>query len=357
MIVLQFILANAAKDAASETLETAILGNHKSVGISIFVLTLLRLGWRLRHGVPRPLPMPQWQLSASQVSHWSMYALILLLPVTGWLTSSASGSGTSWFDLVDLPDLVPPDPGREATLEEIHEMHAKLLLVIAVLHISAAAWHTIKRQQALVRITSTGPVLTFIAIALLGTLTLTGTRDSTLSTMQSSASNTGLQPWRIDYPLSSIRFIASQAGSPMQGEWQEWHGDIRFDGARLDDCRVDVSITVASVETFDDERDSVLLQREWFHAENFPEVRYRAARFERLADRRYAALGTLSVKGRTAPVTLEFTLETDGARYLLDGTARLDRLRLDLGLGEFSDTRWIGQQVTVTVHIEATASN
>ena len=71
MIVLQFVLAKFAEDAATPMQELALLANHKSVGITIFLCACLRLAWRLRQGVPPPLPMPGWQAIASRISHLS----------------------------------------------------------------------------------------------------------------------------------------------------------------------------------------------------------------------------------------------------------------------------------------------
>jgi polyisoprenoid-binding protein YceI len=107
-----------------------------------------------------------------------------------------------------------------------------------------------------------------------------------------------------------------------------------------------------SVQTLDDDRDTVLQDAEWFDGENFPEVRYFANRFTRDVKGQYEAFGVLTVKGRNVPVTLGFTVLCGAGRYVLDGTAELDRLTLDLGTGEWSDTRWIGQFVTVNVHVE-----
>jgi cytochrome b561 len=371
MIVLQFVLANFAENAATPLQELALLANHKSVGITIFLCAIARLAWRLQQGTPRPLPMPEWQLIASRISHWSMYALIFLLPITGWLTSSASAYSVSWFNLIPLPDLIAPDPELKEKLEEIHELHATLLAVIAIIHIAAALQHAIRKDGALARITSTGPIVVFLAIIVAGSVTLTrvgdGTegdreenvvRSSTLSTTIDAGTGGGdLDAWNIDYDKSFIRFTATQAGAGINGEWQEWRGNLHFDEARLDASLFDVNVIVASVETLDDVRDAVLQDAEWFDGENYPEVRFHAGRFERNATGGFEALGTLTVKGRDVPVALEFTVSANAGSVVLDGTAELDRLALDLGLGEWSDTRWIGQFVTVSVHVEASGGN
>lgn len=362
MIVLQFVLAKLAEEAATPLEELALLANHKSVGMTIFALALVRLAWRLRQGVPRALPMPEWQFIASRISHWSMYALILLLPITGWLTSSASAYGTSWFNLFPVPDAIAPDPGLEEKLEEIHELHARLLLVIAGIHIAAALLHSLKKEKALARITSTGPLIVFVAVISIGLVFLTRVGDGSAKVMRSSApptvavdstATTDLEAWDIDYDASYIRFTAIQAGARMNGAWQAWRASLHFDDARLDEALFDVSVSVASVETLDDDRDTVLMAAEWFDAENHPEVRYLARRFERNAEGRFRALGALTVKGRSVPAVLDFMLSQDAGKQVLSGTAELDRLALDLGTGEWSDTRWIGRYVNVTVHVEA----
>lgn len=310
--------------------------------------------------------MPEWQFIASRISHWSMYALIFLLPITGWLTSSASAESVSWFNFVPLPDLIAPDPDVKEKLEEIHELHATLLFVIAAIHIGAAVLHSFRKQRALERITSTGPVIVFVAVIAVGSLMLTRVGDDAGNAFGSRAPSTAigedrgtteLAAWNIDYDKSYIRFTATEAGTGINGEWHEWRADLRFDDARLDESLFDVRVIVASVETLEDDRNTVLQGHEWFDNENHPEVRYRASRFRRGADGRYEALGTMAIKGRSVPVAVEFTVLKDAGAYVLDGTAQLDRLELDLGLGEWSDTRWIGRFVTVHAHVQASVAN
>jgi cytochrome b561 len=361
MIVLQYVLAKFAENAATPMQELALLANHKSVGITIFLFAVFRLAWRLRQGVPPSLPMPGWQTIASRVSHWTMYGLIFLMPVTGWLMSSASAYSVSWFNLVPLPDLVAADPDLKDTLEVIHKTLAKLLFVIAAVHIAAALRHTQKRDGAIARITSTGAIILFISIISVGVLTLTRVGDgsgnidipateSSGSTVTAVASD--LPAWNIDYDASYIKFIATQAGADVNGEWQDWTADLHFDEAQLDAGLFDVSIVVAAVETLDVDRDRTLQDPEWFDAENFPLVRYLASSFKENPVGGFEATGSLTVKGRSAPVDLMFTVSQVDGNYVLDGEANLDRIALQLGLGEWADTTWIAQFVTVVVHVE-----
>ncbi len=362
MIVLQFVLARLAENAATPLQELALLANHRSVGITIFLCAALRLAWRLRQGVPGSLPMPEWQFMASRASHWSMYGLIFLLPISGWLMSSASAYSVSWFDVVQLPDLVAADPELKDTLERIHKTLAKALFAVATIHIAAAVKHSlINKDGAIARITSTGAIALFFAVIALGAATLTrvGDRAGNIAS-PSTASNSitvetrtsELPAWNIDYAHSYIKFIATQAGADINGEWQEWSADIRFDETQLEASLFDVSVAVAAVETLDVDRDRTLQDLEWFDAENHPQVRYRARSFRQRPDGGFAASGSLTVKDGRSPVMLAFTVTRAGGRYVLEGQAELDCLALQVGIGEWADTRRIGQFVTVVVHVE-----
>src|SRR5690606_30568132 len=79
---------------------------HKWTGVTIFFLALLRILWRITHQPPAPPPMPRWQHIAAEIVHRLLYALIVLIPLSGWLMSSALGFQTVWFGKLPLPDLL-----------------------------------------------------------------------------------------------------------------------------------------------------------------------------------------------------------------------------------------------------------
>jgi len=145
LVIVQFVLANLgerAEDAEDLVRELALFANHRSVGITILVLAIIRLLWRWRNPPP-PLPdcLPRWQVIASRTSHWSLYGILLAMPLSGWLMTSAGDVSVSWFSLVQLPDFVAPDHELHEAFEEVHKLLAKLLFVIASLHILAALKH------------------------------------------------------------------------------------------------------------------------------------------------------------------------------------------------------------------------
>lgn len=126
---------------------------HKWAGVSIFMLVIVRLGWRLTHPAP-PLPeaMPGPLRLAAAGAHWLLYALMFAIPLTGWLMSSAKGFQTVWFGVLPLPDLVAKDKALGKLLAEVHETLNFTLLALVVVHAAAALkHHFIDRDTVLTR--------------------------------------------------------------------------------------------------------------------------------------------------------------------------------------------------------------
>jgi len=141
LLIVQVALGKIADELPVGLDKLALLARHKSVGITILGLAVIRLAWRLYDRPPPPPPMPRWQLFASRLNHWALYALLFAMPLTGWMMSSASNYPVSWFGLVQLPDLVAPDRSLKEQFEEIHELLAKVLIALALLHVAAALKH------------------------------------------------------------------------------------------------------------------------------------------------------------------------------------------------------------------------
>jgi cytochrome b561 len=125
---------------------------HKWVGVTVFLVTLVRLGWRCMDPPP-PLPasMPPWQRLAARLSHAGLYGVLLVMPVSGWLTSSALGLTTVYFGLVPLPDLVAPDRALGDSLVRLHDALAVLLATLFTLHAGAALHHHFVRGDDVAR--------------------------------------------------------------------------------------------------------------------------------------------------------------------------------------------------------------
>jgi len=132
---------------------------HKSLGLTVLALVVLRLGWRLHAGAPPPAAgTPAWQERIASSTHWLMYALMFAIPLSGWAYDSASGLRPfRWFGLVDVPRLVSPDPQAVAVSHAIHEYGFWTLIAVVLAHAGAALYHHfIQRDATLARMVPRG---------------------------------------------------------------------------------------------------------------------------------------------------------------------------------------------------------
>lgn len=116
---------------------------HKSGGMLILALTLVRLFWRFREPwKPLPVAMPQWQRWLARVTHVGFYVVMIGMPLTGWAAVSAAGSGFDFYGLFATP-LLPVEGGRATAraLFGIHDLGAKVFYVLTALHVAAALKH------------------------------------------------------------------------------------------------------------------------------------------------------------------------------------------------------------------------
>jgi cytochrome b561 len=117
---------------------------HKSIGLTIFALAIVRLLWRL-FATRRPElpPMPRWQHAVSAATHFALYALIFAVPLSGWLfDSAASLRPLYWWGVLKMPSLTGgPDPALKSFAQSLHETLFWVLVAVAALHVAGALKH------------------------------------------------------------------------------------------------------------------------------------------------------------------------------------------------------------------------
>ena len=130
-----------------------ILFFHKSIGVTILGLIALRIVWRLIVGAPAYAePLGKLTQVASRAGHFALYALMIAMPVSGYLGSTAGGRAVSWFGLFELPRLVAKDRSLAAAASWAHLVFAWMLALVLAMHLSAVVWHAmIKRDSVLTR--------------------------------------------------------------------------------------------------------------------------------------------------------------------------------------------------------------
>ncbi len=116
---------------------------HKSIGVTVGVLVLIRVWWRLTHRPPAlPASMPAWEVSAAKISHALLYACLLVMPVAGFLASNFTKYGVKYFGVQIGPFFAENQAARDA-LQEVHEITSYVLVVAIVIHILAAFKHLV----------------------------------------------------------------------------------------------------------------------------------------------------------------------------------------------------------------------
>ena len=144
----------------------------------------------------------------------------------------------------------------------------------------------------------------------------------------------------------SLTFEATQAGARFTGRFDRFSADIAFDPADPAACRFVVRIDTASADTRESQRDEVLKGPDFFWVERFPVATFTGSGC-RAADGSYALDGELTLRGVKRQVPLRFSYTPGRGAAAMEGTARLSRLAFGVGQGEWQDTAWVGDEVTV----------
>jgi cytochrome b561 len=130
-----------------------IYSYHKWAGITVFLLVLFRLMWRYLHSPP-PLPetMPIWEKEISEVVHYFLYFLMLAIPLSGWLMSSAAGFPVVLFGIIPLPDLISKDKELAGLFKQLHFFLNMSLFLLVFLHsVAALKHHFIAKDNVLIQ--------------------------------------------------------------------------------------------------------------------------------------------------------------------------------------------------------------
>ena len=152
LIVAAFVMGLVMVELRFSPLRLRLYNWHKWLGIAILALSLARSGWRLvtHRLVPLPPGMPAWQRAAARGTHFAFYALFLIVPLSGWLYTSAVGVPVVWLGWLPLPDLMPLNkPFGEEVLKPLHSASSYLLAALVIVHASAALKHQLVDRDRL----------------------------------------------------------------------------------------------------------------------------------------------------------------------------------------------------------------
>lgn len=366
----------------------AVFQLHKSIGLSVLVLSVIRLLWRLSHRAP-PLPAntPAWERIAAYVTHTVLYVLMFAIPLSGWLYVSTQWRGdaplnvpTVWFGLFKVPGLFALDAAANETRAELaglffnsHEFLAWSMLALLVLHVGAALKHqfmdrdevpghmipflaSAAQRSAVTPGRRLGLRLGFAAI-LIAIVALcwavfrpaqpAGTDSSSTATSRSDIASVA-DGWALDPAQSYIRFSGSNAGTPFSGRFTRWQADLAIDAANPSQSRIHVTIWTASAVDGITMHEEALPTREWFAVAEFPIAKYTVIRVIPGDGGSYLLEGELTIKDHTHPVgTLQMQI-VDGV-VTISGKVLLKRDAFDLGMESDPSGEWVSNEISVDV--------
>lgn len=299
---------------------------HKSIGVTVLLLTLVRFAWRSTFGVPAlPEHIAGWERAAAHAVHGGLYALLIAMTLTGWAMVSVAAFSVPtllygvipWPHVPYLTDLPTEDKkAAEAVFKTTHALLSYTLAALATLHIAAALRHAIflkdgVMSRMLPRLFALASAAVFGAFA--------------------AASDARAYQWDVSPKNSKVTFELSAGGQTVKGEFANFRTEIRFDPDLLADATFNVIVDVASLKTGVAEVDKTLPSSEWFDAPKFPQAVFRSAGAKKTGEDKFEAAGDLTVKGVTRPATLTFTVEIDGAEAAGSGELVIDRLGHGVG--------------------------
>lgn len=356
----------------------ALVQLHKSIGISILLLTLMRIAWRLFHRPP-PMLVQGWERTLARFIHRLFYVLLLAVPLSGWLLVSTSRIPvpTVLFGLFPWPHM-PGLGGLDAATrhalheagEEAHGLMAFIMVGGFLLHVAGALnHHWIDRDGSFQRmapgVTSAfHPRLLAILALVVGAFAfgrffvppstqtspaveieappateaefpdvtpIDNAVDAVIDAEEEAAAADpeALARWTVQ-PGGKLGFITQWSGQPLTGHFRSWDADISFGRAALEQSRVTVRIQTASVTTGQSDPDGALPGDEWFASAAFPTATFNAHKFRRVGNG-FEASGTLMIKGQSRPITLPFTLDINGDTAHMKGGATINRIAYGIG--------------------------
>lgn len=392
-----------------DSLRLSRINLHKSIGITILLLSFVRIGFRLAYKAPPEPPMPAWQALAAQALHLGFYVVMIGMPLTGWLMVSTSVREIPFFGLFAWPH-VPflPTTGPQAHdlhefFEAFHGLIAKLIIYLMVpLHVAAALKHQFVDKDTVIQHMVPGltpePILNWRWIVPVGVVALavglgfgiyrgvpetgghegpppaegaapsaeaptsemasevTASAAASSETSSTSSETAAVTTWNVDKSATKIAFSTTFSGEAINGAFGSYAAAIAFDAKQLAASHVKVTIDLTSVTSGDNDRDASLTSSDFFATSAFPKAVFEAKSFTQKDATHFVAHGKLTMHGVTKPCELPFTLTVKGGAATMSGTTTIDRTAFGVGSGDWAKTDAVPAKVTVSITLKATAA-
>ncbi|RFC64104.1 hypothetical protein DYI37_07000 [Fulvimarina endophytica] len=384
-------------DLLPDAVRFPVIQFHKTIGLLVLALSVARILWRVMNPPPAHAPvMARSERIAAHLVHILFYALMILVPLFGWLVVSASAARVPTYlfmiEALPWPSLPIREAVNETTREHLaaffdfsHKWLALAFLGLLALHVAGAAKHHMRdklpsfsrmglgsglararSRPGAVPLALSGFALV-LAIGLLAGQAETGASgqasapDAQTAVMGESAGEaasgtTTTGDWTIEKSESRLGFETSFSGAPMEGTVSDYDADIVFSPDDLASARAEILIRTASIATANAFVAPQLQGPDGFASKDFPEARLVLDTFRQAGSEpnAFEADGQLTLRGKTHPVTLAFTFvpgEGDTARVA--GSTTIDRTLYGIGVSNDPTGRDLAREVTVRFDLAA----
>ncbi len=364
-IPLAFLAENLSRGTDADVARVAATYSlHKTTGIAAFAVALARILWALSQTRPAPLhPERRVETLLAEAVHWSLYAALLIMPVTGWLYHAASaGFAPIWWPFGQSLPFVPKSDDLAAQFRALHGWSSKLLVLSILAHVAGALKHAfIDRDGTLARMVSGRtqaanlPAATYTSLrpASLALLAWAALISATLAFApatppQTVTATSATGNWAVT--AGTVTFTSKIIGTDVTGTLPGFSATINYDETRKTGTLA-VTLPLAGLTM-----GAVTQQAtgpDFLDLAHNPTALFRAGIAEQGGQ--LVATGTLTLHGRTAPVDLPFTLILDGKQAHVTGQATLDRRDFAIG-SAYADETTLAFPVIVTIDLTASRS-
>lgn len=317
---------------------------HKWIGVSVFLLALLRVLWRATHRPPALPEGPSWEHAAAHLTHWALYVLMFAIPLSGWLHSSAAGYTTVYFGVLPLPDLLAKNLPLSEQLGAVHGWLNYALIALLLGHAGAAILHHIARRDGvLARMlpisgakawTNLAMLFALAAFSLIAVLFVSGGSSDAASKPKQDAAQTQA----VASASGEITAEFRQMNVPVSGTFTRFTPEtLSFDVNAPEDAKAVIVVDAASFDIGDADYNAEVRKAEWFDTAKFPEARFESSAVRKIDATHFEATGELTVKGKALPAVVPFTVTQEGGATVYTGETKVSRAAYVIGDDSWND--------------------
>ncbi|MGH1486483.1 MAG: YceI family protein [Cellvibrionaceae bacterium] len=378
LIFVALVLGYLAHEMDTSPAKIKLFILHKSIGITILALVILRFAWKMMSRQPSAAThISDTNEKLANLGQLALYGFMFAIPFTGWVVNTAANIPFKWMNLFAVPNLPLIQPTWEYSASLAHWYLSLLLVAALVGHIGMAVLHHIKHgSNVLLRMLPSIKPFTFFLIFIVLFVAAVGTSLQSITSSATVAKTSAITPsdnqlksndlaqllkknsahtdqqWLVMPEESKLAFVGAYDGVPFDGVFKRFKADMYFDVAAPEKGHFNVEIDTGSITTYSDDWDGSLPDEDWFFISTYPKATYQANVFSKI-DNGYRAHGVLSLKGISKPVALDFVWSEDNSGIAqFTGAAIVNRTHFNIGAGEWAADDTIAFNVDINVNLK-----